>query len=160
LVIAKRDNFSAGLRALRGGLEQAGDARFLPRFLLLLGELAACLGQAGEAASGLAIVEDTLARCEARDGGWCIPELLRIRGELVLLEGGADAVAEQHFRRALDLSQSQSALSWQLRAETSLARLLRAQDRAAEARELLRTVYDRFSEGFETSDLRSARALL
>jgi hypothetical protein len=66
LVIARRDDLGAGLRALRGGLEQAGDARFLPRFLLLLGELAACLGQVGEVAPGLAIVEDTLARCEAR----------------------------------------------------------------------------------------------
>jgi hypothetical protein len=64
LVIAKRDDPGAGLQALRGGLEQAGDARFLPRFLLLL---AACLGQVGEMALGLAIVEDTLARCEARD---------------------------------------------------------------------------------------------
>src|SRR4029077_19465367 len=58
LVIAKRDDLGAGLQALRSGLEQAGDARFLPRFLLLLGEFAACLGQAGEMAPGLAIVED------------------------------------------------------------------------------------------------------
>jgi predicted ATPase len=85
LVIAKGDNFRAGLQALRGGLEQGGDARFLPRFLLLLGELAACLGRAGEVVAGLAIVEDTLARCEARDEGWYIAELLRIRGELILL---------------------------------------------------------------------------
>jgi hypothetical protein len=51
----------------RSPFGQAGDARFLPRFLLLLGELAACLGQVGEMAPGLAIVEDTLARSEARD---------------------------------------------------------------------------------------------
>jgi hypothetical protein len=63
LVIAKRDDLGAGLQALRGGIEQAGDARFLPRFPLLLGELAACLGQVGQMAPGLAIVEDTLARC-------------------------------------------------------------------------------------------------
>src|SRR5215475_5500074 len=91
LVIAKRDDLGAGLQILRSGLEQAGDARFLPRFLLLVGELAACLGRAGEAASGLAIAEDTLARCEARDELWYVAELLRIKGELLLLEGAADA---------------------------------------------------------------------
>ena len=70
LVVAWRGDTGAGLQALRDGLEQAGDARFLPRFLLLLGEIAACLGQAGEVAPGLAIVEEMLARCEACDEGW------------------------------------------------------------------------------------------
>jgi predicted ATPase len=162
LVIAKRDDLGAGLQALRSGLEQAGDARFLPRFLLLLGEFAACLGQAGEMAPGLAIVEDTLARCEARDEGWYIAELLRIRGELILLEGGADtaAVAEQYFRRALDLAHSQDALFWKLRTATSLARFWRDRDRATEARALLGPVYGRFTEGFATAELQRAKTLL
>ena len=162
LVIAKRDDLGAGLQALRGGLEQAGDARFLPRFLLLLGELAACLGQVGEVAPGLAVVEEALARCEARDEGWYIAELLRIRGELILLEGAADAaaVAEQHFRRALDVAQRQDALFWELRTATSLARLWLDRHRAAEARALLGPVYDRFTEGFGTVDLRLAKNLL
>ena len=69
------------MQALRGGLEQAGDARFLPRFLLLLGELAVCLGKAGEVVRGLATVEETLARCEARDERWYAAELLRIKGD-------------------------------------------------------------------------------
>ena len=87
LVIAKRGDLGAGLRALRGALEQAGEARFLPRFLLLLGELAACLGKAGEVGLGLETVDETLARCEARDERWYLAELLRIKGELVILEG-------------------------------------------------------------------------
>jgi predicted ATPase len=162
LVIAKRDDLGAGLRALRGGLEQAGDARFLPRFLLLLGELAACLGQAGEVASGLAIVEDALARCEARDERWFIAELLRIRGELILLQDTADGVAaaEQHFRRALDLAYRQDALFWELRTATSLARLRQRQHRIPEAREVLGPVYGRFTEGFATADLKEAKNLL
>jgi predicted ATPase len=162
LVVARRGDTGAGLQALRGGLEQAGDARFLPRFLLLLGELAACLGQAGEVASGLAIVEEMLARCEARDEGWYIAELLRIRGELILLEGAADAaaVAEQHFRRALDLAHRQDALFWELRTATSLARLWLDRHRAAEARALLGPVYGRFTEGFGTADLLEAKCLL
>jgi predicted ATPase/DNA-binding winged helix-turn-helix (wHTH) protein len=162
LVVAKRDDLGAGLQALRGGLEQAGDARFLPRFLLLLGELAACLGQSGEVASGLAIVEDTLARCEARDEGWYIAELLRIRGELILLQGTADAaaVAEQHFRRALDLARRQDALFWELRTATSLARLLLEWHRTEEMCALLGPVYGRFTEGFTTADLQRAKNLL
>jgi len=55
------------LRELRGGLEQAGEARFLPRFLLLLGESAACLGEAGEIALGLENVDEALLRCKTRD---------------------------------------------------------------------------------------------
>ena len=162
LVLAKRGDIAGGLRALRGGLEQAGDARFLPRFLLLLGELAGCLGDAGEVAPGLAIVEETLARCAARDERWYLAELLRIKGELAILEGAPDAAAtaEEHFLRALDCARPQGAMSWELRAAIGLARLWRDQHRAAEAREILRSVYDRFTEGFDTADLREAKSLL
>jgi predicted ATPase len=162
LVIAKRGDITGGVHALRRGLEQAGDARFLPRFLLLLGELAVCLGEAGEVAPGLATVEETLARCEARDERWYLAELLRIKGELVILEGAADAAAaaEGHFLRALDWARRQQALSWELRTATSLAQLWRDQNRAAEAHELLGSVYGRFTEGFETADLREAKSLL
>jgi predicted ATPase len=162
LVAARRGDFSAGLRALRGGIEQAGEARFLPRFLLLLGELAACLGEAGDVALGLETVDEALARCKARDEGWYIAELLRIRGELVLLQGAGDAAAaaEEQFRRALDRAHHQDALCWELRTATSLARLWRDQRRGADASELLSSVYGRFREGFETADLQAAKRLL
>ena len=161
-MIAKRGDINAGLEALRGGLQEAGEARFLPRFLLLLGEVAACLGAAGDIALGLETVDDAITRCEARDEGWYIAELLRIRGELILSQGGADgaADAEQNFRRALDWACRHGALSWELRVATSLARLWRDQGRSAAATGILQPVYDRFTEGFETADLRSARALL
>jgi predicted ATPase len=162
LVMAKRGDLAGGLRALRGGLEQAGDARFLPRFMLLLGELAVCLGEAGEIAPGLATVEETLARCEARDERWYVAELLRIKGELTILEDAADAAAtaEEHFLRALDWAGRQQALSWELRTATSLARMRKRQHRAIEGRRLLNSVYGRFTEGFETADLRQAKTLL
>jgi predicted ATPase/class 3 adenylate cyclase/DNA-binding winged helix-turn-helix (wHTH) protein len=161
LVVAKRGNLGAGLRALRGGLEEAGEARFLPRFLLLLGELAACLGKAGEIALGLETIDETLARCEARDERWYVAELLRIKGELVILEGAADAAtsAEGLFLRALDWAGRQQALAWELRTSTSLARLWRDRHRATEARELLGPVYGRFTEGFATADLQQAKDL-
>jgi predicted ATPase len=162
MVMAKRGDITAGLEVLRGELEQAGDAKVLPRFLLPLGELAACLGEAGEVAQGLAIVEDALTRCKTRDEGWYLAELLRIKGELLLLQGapGAAAAAESHFRQALDWARRQGALSWELRAATSLARLVSDRGSAADATALLQLVYDRFTEGFATADLKAAKALL
>ena len=162
LVIAKRDDIDAGLRALRDGLELAGEARFLPRFLLLLGEFAASLGKTGEIGLGLETIEEALARCKARDERWYLAELLRIKGELILLQNAVDApaVAEEYFLEALDSARRQDALSWELRTATSLARLWRDRHRAAEACELLQPVYNRFTEGFDTTDLKSARVLL
>ena len=79
-----------------------------------------------------------------------------------MLQGapGAAAVAEDHFRQALDWARRQGALSWELRAAMSLARLLRDQDRPADAMALLQPVYDRFTEGFDTIDLQAAKALI
>jgi predicted ATPase len=68
--------------------------------------------------------------------------------------------AEGHFRQALDWARRQGALSLELRAAMSLARLLRDQGRHAEAMALLRPIYGRFTEGFETADLKAAKALL
>jgi predicted ATPase len=89
-------------------------------------------------------------------------ELLRIKGELLRVQGapGAAAAAEDHFRQALDWARRQGALSWELRAATSLARLWRDQDRPADAMALLQPVYDRFTEGFDTIDLQAAKALI
>jgi predicted ATPase len=91
---------------------------------------------------------------------WAIAELLRIRGELLLLQGapGAAAAAEDHYRQALGWARRQGALSWELRAAISLARLLRDQCRSADA--VLQPVFDRFTEGFDKADLKAAKALL
>ena len=89
-------------------------------------------------------------------------ELVRVRGELLLLQGapGAASAAEHHFRQGLDWARRQGALSWELRAATSLARLLRERDRIGEARDLLAPIYERFTEGFGTADLREAKRLI
>jgi predicted ATPase len=72
----------------------------------------------------------------------------------------AAAAAGDHFRQAVDWARRQGALSWELRAATSLARMWRDQGRSQEARELLAPVYDRFAEGFESTDLKVAKAML
>ena len=87
---------------------------------------------------------------------------LRIKGELLLADGGSDAAAnaEEQFLKALDWARRQDALSWELRVATSLARSWRGQHRIIEAHQLLDGVYRKFTEGFGTADLLAARDLL
>jgi predicted ATPase len=119
------------------------------------------LGPAGQISEGLAIVEEAIAQLERTEGRSLLAGLLWAKGELLLLQGAPGAAAaEDHFRQALDWARRQGALSWELRAATSLARLLRDQGPSADALALLQPVYDRFTEGFGTADLKTAKALL
>ena len=87
------------------------------------------------------------------------PEMLRIRGKL-LLKLGRTEPAESDFREAIALAQKTGAKAWELRATTSLARLLAKQGRRDEARTMLAEIYGWFTEGFDTRDLKEAKALL
>ena len=162
VILIKRGDVSSGLPLLRASLIEVGEANAAFGFLTFVSEIAEAMGRAGHIADGLAVIEETLALTERTEERWLIVELLRVKGELLVLQGapGAAVAAEDHFRQALDLARRQGALSWELRAVTSLARLLRDQGRSTEALALLQPVYDRFTEGFETADLKAARALL
>ena len=88
-------------------------------------------------------------------------EVHRTAGEIVLMSSEPDlAKAESHFKRSLAVARQQQAKSWQLRAAMSLARLWRDQGKVQQARELLAPVYGWFTEGFDTLDLKEAKALL
>jgi predicted ATPase len=158
----KRGDAATGLQLLHITFDELGETRFVLRYTAFLGALVEGLIGVGQVVQGLAIIDEALARSERNEERWCLAELLRIKGELVLVEGAARATvaAEDHFRRAFDLAHRQGALSWELRAATSLARLWQQQDRAAAARGFLAPVYDRFTEGFESADLQAAKALL
>jgi predicted ATPase len=92
---------------------------------------------------------------------WWEADLHRIAGEVALMGPENDDVkAEAHFERALAIARQQQAKSWELRASMSLARLWRDQGKVSEARELLAPVYGWFTEGFDTRDLKEAKALL
>jgi predicted ATPase/DNA-binding winged helix-turn-helix (wHTH) protein len=162
MVMAKRGNIDAGLGLLQSEIDRAGDARFLPRFLLPLGELAACLGEANQIEKGLAAADETLGRCKARQEQWYVPELLRIKGELMLKDPQHQSAssAEQCFSEALKLAKQQGALFWELRNALSLARLRVGQDRKIDARQILAPVYGVFAEGFQIADIREAKTLL
>ena len=87
---------------------------------------------------------------------------MRMKGDLMLQQATPPLTiaAEDCFRTANDIAREQGALSWELRIALSLARLRMAQGRQGEVRQLLAPVYDRFTEGFDTPDLRAARTLL
>ena len=123
------------------------------------------LGYAAEAYLRANQLDDALSAldraAEAGATGACHyqAELHRLRGE-VLAETGEYAEAESWFHQAIDTARSQQAKSLELRAATSLARLWRDQGKRAEARDLLAPVYGWFTEGFDTADLKDAKALL
>jgi hypothetical protein len=160
VVTVRRGEVAAGIASLRAQIELAGDALRLPRFLFLLGELSACLGEVGDARRGLLTVDQVIARCEDSGERWYLAEAWRIKGELVLLDGASDGVAEEYFRRSLALAREQRARAWALRAASGLARLLRDQGRITAARDDLAAVFGGFTEGFATADVLAARALL
>ena len=92
---------------------------------------------------------------------WCEAEVNRVAGEIALKSPQPDtAKAETYFERALAVARQQQARSWELRAAMSMARLWRDQGKRDEARDLLAPVYGWFTEGFDTFDLKEAKALL
>jgi predicted ATPase/DNA-binding winged helix-turn-helix (wHTH) protein len=162
MLVIKRGHVTAGLPLLHASLGELGEAHNRFRFLTFLSEIAQAMGRAGQVADGLAAIEKALALTERSEGRWLIVELLRVKGELLLMQDspGAAAAAEDLFRQARDWARCRGALSWELRAATSLARLLRAQGRSADAKALLQPIYNWFTEGFDTTDLKAAKALL
>lgn len=113
--------------------------------------------------SGGAVASGTLARVEHGIVGWCAPEILRAHGQNLLgpkSSPEATSAAEVWFNKALSMARVQGALSWELRAALSLGRLWRSRGRNHEAQQLVSATCDRFTEGFNTADLRDAVGFL
>lgn len=160
MLVIQRGDLATGLRLLRAAFGEPAGAGSVPRFFTRL--MAETLGRAGQVVDGLVAIEEAIVHSERSEERWLIAELLRIKGDLVLLQGtpGAAAAAEGLFRQALDRAHRQGALALELRCAMSLARLWRNHSRAVEAGELLVSVYDRFTEGFDTVELKAAKALI
>nr|MDQ3831811.1 hypothetical protein [Candidatus Tectomicrobia bacterium] len=151
--IAQIRQGSAGFRATGAGLTW-------PWWLALLAE--AC-GKVGQFDEGLRALEEALAAVQHNEERLYEAEVYRLKGELLLAQAGnrqTVAEAEACFQQALDVARRRQARSWELRAAMSLARLWQRQGKGTEARELLAPIYCWFAEGFDTADLREAKALL
>jgi predicted ATPase len=148
-----------GISLLRSGLaayRATGAEAWMPHYLALLARACERGGQIEEACS---LLDDALLISTRTGECWFAAELNRHKGEL-LLRQGKSAVAEELYVIALKIAREQDARLWELRAAASLARLRRDQGRHRDARELLVPIYGWFTEGFGTSDLREAKALL
>jgi predicted ATPase/DNA-binding winged helix-turn-helix (wHTH) protein len=151
-----------GLPLLRVACREIRQTRFALRYPFFGGVLAEGLATAGQPGEALSTIDETLALIDRTEERWCLAELLRLKAELLLLQDPqrTASLAEDLFQQARDVTRQQGALSWELRAVTSLARALRHQGRSADAVALLQPVYARFTEGFDTTDLILAKQLL
>jgi predicted ATPase len=148
--IAIQGHHDEGIAQLQEGIDAyraTGSELGRPLWLSLLAE--ACI-EAGRLDEGLSALTPTLGA-----------EMYRLKGELLLNQDNSNATeAQSCFERAIGIARKQSAKSWELRATTSLAHLLRGTGRRDEARAMLAEIYGWFTEGFDTCDLKDAKALL
>ncbi|MBV8335187.1 MAG: winged helix-turn-helix domain-containing protein, partial [Alphaproteobacteria bacterium] len=163
-LLVERKQFAEGLAVLREAFDignQAGWRLSYPEFMGSLALALAGLRRLDEA-------HDAVCRAIEAAGGtedgeqWYVPELLRIKGEVLLQQAGgrSTAAAEDCFSQAREMAREQGALFWELRAALSAARLSLRQKNRAAAAQVLQPVYDRFTEGFNTADLKAAKLLL
>jgi hypothetical protein len=152
------DDRIEAFRSARAELRRIGS-----RWAFGLGQylFAECLEKHGNTNEALAALEAAVVHFESKGDALWEPEVHRLMGDLLLRRNpGAPDQAEVSYRRAIELARSQEAKSWELRAATTLARLWRDQGKPAAACELLAPVYGWFTEGFDTADLKDAKALL
>src|SRR5215468_3821055 len=115
----------------------------------------------GEPEAGLTVLVEALTHVNTTGERWYESEIYRLKGELLLQQSSDNSTeAETCFHKALDLARDQQAKSFELRIATSLAKLWQQQGKRQEAHDLLASVYNWFTEGFDTADLQEAKALL
>jgi predicted ATPase len=157
-VKVKNGDVTEGIFLLRNAMaafRAIGAELFMPHYIALLASACELAGQIEEAVT---LLDDGLKMGRTGEH-WLEAELNRHKGELLLRQGCSEA-AEELYRKALSIAEEQEAKLWELRAAVSLARLRRDQGRQGEARDLLAPVYGWFTEGFDTPDLKDAKALL
>jgi predicted ATPase len=160
-VIAEQGRNEEGIAQIQEGLAASratGAELTRPYFLCLLAE--ACM-ETGRLDDGLGASTEGLAAADEHENRSYEAETHRLKGELLLKQDDSSAAeAQSCFERAIEIARGQSAKSWELRATMSLARLLAKQGRRDEARAMLADIYGWFTEGFDTADLKDAKALL
>jgi predicted ATPase len=161
-LLIRRGEFEKGVIILNAVLDGCDKTGWKPSYPECLGVLAEGLAGLGRNAEAIAAVDRGLAVANQGGERWYAAELLRNKGELLLQEAGGNSIqaAEVSFHEALDLAKRQSALAWELRTALSLASLKVRQNRREDAKQVLSPILHRFTEGFDTADLRIARTML
>jgi adenylate cyclase len=155
----------AQIRQGLAGVQATGAGISWSYFLALCAEAHGCAGRPEE---GLVTLGEAMEDVQRKEERWWEAEIHRLRGEMLLQSGmrGPGSPEQNHpeaeecFRRALDIARGQGARSLELRAATSLARLYQGQDRFEESKPILAEVFDWFTEGSDTADLREAKRVL
>jgi predicted ATPase len=159
--IAEQGHYEEGIAQIREGLtaiHATGAELYRPYFLCLLAEAYMGMGRLDD---GLRALTEALAAADQHEARAFESETYRLKGELLLKQDDSNvAEAQSCFRRAIEIARKQSAKSWELRATISLARLLAKQRHREQARTILAAIYGWFTEGFDTADLKDAKALL
>ena len=159
--MAEQGHNEEGIAQIKEGLaayRATGAELNWPYFLTLLAE---AYMETGRLEDGLSVLTEALAAADEHEDRHHEAEIHRLKGELLLRQDDSSAAeAQSCFLRAIDVARKQSAKSFELRATTSLARLLNEQGRSDEARTMLAEIYGWFTEGFDTADLKDAKALL
>src|ERR1700730_3803473 len=150
-----------GIANLSEGIADLDSIRNLIAKSLFLGALADGYRKAGDAKRALELLADAFDWANRTGERFYECELHRLKGEVHLMGNGPNATAADNcFRTAIKLARVQSAKAWELRATMSLSRLLAEQGRRDEARAMLAEIYNWFTEGFDTADLKDAKALV
>ena len=159
--VAQHGEFAEGIAQMREGISELRSIGTVFSFSSFFAGLANAFASCGNVDEGLATVEEALAMMQTSGEHFCLPEIHRIKGQL-LLAGSVNKgdAAEAAFGEALSVARELQAKFLELRAAMSLARLWRDQGKPQQARELLAPVYGWFTEGFDTRDLKEAKALL
>lgn len=162
VLLMRRGKPREGMPLLRNATAELLRANFTQYYSPFLGAAAYGFGLLGDVTQGLSTIDDALVRSDATSERYFMPELMRIKGKLMLQQAreGCAIVAEGIYRDALQLANSQGALSWELRIAISLVSLLHQAGRKAESHDLLAPVLGRFTEGFDTEAQVIARRLL
>jgi predicted ATPase/DNA-binding winged helix-turn-helix (wHTH) protein len=162
-LLVERREFATGLVVLREAFDACSQTGWRLSYPEFTGSLAAALAGLGRLDEASHAIDDAIAAAGREDGQlWYVPELLRIKAELLLQQASdqSAAAAKDCLDQGAKLAREQGALIWDLRIALSLARQHAAQGQHSEASRVLAAVYVRFTEGFEIADLRAARALL
>jgi predicted ATPase len=160
-VLVQQGQAQEGIEQLHQGLtayRATGAETTRPYYLALLAE---AYGMMGQPEAGLTILTAALTHVDTTGERWYEPELHRLKGELLLQQASDNQTeVESCFHHALESARTQQAKSFELRTATSLARLWHQKGKRQEAHDLLAPVYNWFTEGFDTADLKDAKALL